>query len=145
MLSGDTFSTGDSAIFSTHTPEITIPPVMALILKTERYSEHMLKILIIVVVMIAGCATSSKNMNRLRIGMSKAEVIHILDSPESTRASQEVEFLIFNLMERIAQPGEAIAPIPINNKYFVKLIDGKVESYGRIGDFNSTRGHEILD
>jgi outer membrane protein assembly factor BamE (lipoprotein component of BamABCDE complex) len=97
---------------------------------------------LIVVVLITGCATSSKKLNRLNVGMSKAEVVHILGTPESTRATRGVEFLVFNLRERIARPGEAIAPIGINEKYFVKLFDGKVESYGHLGDFDSTKPFE---
>lgn len=95
-----------------------------------------------VVVLVTSCATPSSNLNRLSVGMSKAEVVQILGTPESTRANRAVEFLVFNLRERIARPGEAIAPIGIEEKYFVKLIEGKVESYGRLGDFDSTKPFE---
>ncbi len=74
--------------------------------------------------------------------MRKTEVVKILGAPESTRATREVEFLIFSLQERIAKPGEAIAPIGIDGKYFVKFVEGKVESYGRLGDFDSTKPFE---
>lgn len=68
--------------------------------------------------------------------------MQILETPESTRANREVEFLIYSLRERIARPGEAIAPISILGKYFVKLVGGKVESYGKLGDFDSTKPFE---
>ena len=74
--------------------------------------------------------------------MSKPEVVHILGTPESTRATRGVEFLVYRLRERIAKPGEAIAPIGIDEKYFVKLVDGKVESFGRLGDFDSIKPFE---
>lgn len=117
---------------------------MNLIPQTERKAIIMLNIcmVIIVAVLITGCATSSKKLNKLSVGMSKPEVVHILGTPESTRATRGVEFLVYRLRERIAKPGEAIAPIGIDEKYFVKLVDGKVESFGRLGDFDSIKPFE---
>lgn len=117
---------------------------MNLISQTERKAIIMLNIcmVIIVAVLITGCATSSKKLNKLSVGMSKPEVVHILGTPESTRATRGVEFLVYRLRERIAKPGEAIAPIGIDEKYFVKLVDGKVESFGRLGDFDSIKPFE---
>jgi len=93
--------------------------------------------------LVVGCATSSKNLNKVRVGMTKAEVIQILGQPESTRANRAVEFLIYSLSERIARPGEAPAPVQILGKYFVKFVDGHVESFGHLGDFDSTKPLEI--
>ncbi len=92
--------------------------------------------------LLSACSTSSTALNKLSVGMSKGEVLKILGTPESTRANRSVEFLVYSLTERIARPGEAIAPIGIDGKYFVKLVDGKVESYGRLGDFDSTKPFE---
>ena len=105
---------------------------------------HMLKLLMALVLagLIADCATSSKKLNQISVGMNKAEVIKILGAPESTRANRGIEFLIYTLTERIAKPGEAPLPFPIQGQYFVKLVDGRVESYGNLGDFDSTKPFE---
>jgi hypothetical protein len=101
-------------------------------------------IVTVVACLIAGCATSSKNMNQLSVGMSKAQVIQILGDPETTRASTGVEFLIYSLKERNTKPFETPLPFPIaiQGKYFVKLVQGHVESYGQVGDFDSTKPFE---
>ena len=84
--------------------------------------------------LVVGCATSSKNLNKVSVGMTKAEVIQILGQPQSTGANRAVEVFYYSLSERIARPGEAPAPVQILGKYFVKFVDGNVESYGRLGD-----------
>ena len=33
-------------------------------------------------------------------------------------------------------------PSAVIEKYFVKFVDGKVQSYGRLGDFDSTKPFE---
>lgn len=92
--------------------------------------------------LVIGCATSSKKLNEVSVGMSKPEVIKLLGAPESTRASQGVEYLIYTLTERIAKPGEAPLPFPIQGQYFVRLVNGRVDSYGNVGDFDSTKPFE---
>lgn len=99
-------------------------------------------LMLLAVVAIVGCSTPSSRLNKVSLGMNKAQVVEILGEPESTRASKGVEFLIYSLRERIARPGEAIAPIGIDGKYFVKFVEGKVESYGHVGDFDSTKPFE---
>ena len=104
----------------------------------------MMRLLMIMVMvgLVASCATSSKKLNQISVGMNKAEVITLLGPPESTRANQGVEFLIYTFTERIAKPGEAPLPFPIQGKYFVRLVGGRVDSYGNIGDFDSTKPFE---
>jgi hypothetical protein len=94
-----------------------------------------------IAVILTGCSTPSKNLNKLSVGMTKAEVIQVLGEPESTRASSGVEFLIYSLKERMTKPFETPLPFPIavQGKYFVKLVQGRVESYGQVGDFDSTK------
>ncbi|SRR6266498_5939354 len=100
----------------------------------------MLRIFILLIVLVlTSCATSAKRLNSLSVGMSKAEVLRIMGAPESTRATSGTEILVYTLKERTALPGEAIGPFGINEKYFVKLVDGKVQSYGRIGDSDSIK------
>ena len=101
----------------------------------------------LVIAVLVGCATSSKKLSELSVGMTKDDVLRVLGSPESTRANQGVEFLVYTLTERIAKPGEAPLPFPVQGKYFVRLVGGRVDSYGHLGDFDSTKPfqtkHEI--
>ena len=90
--------------------------------------------------LIIGCATSPKNkFNRLSIDMSKAEVIDLLGTPYSTSAKKGFEYLIYSYnrgpISGLPAPGGS-------EDYFVRIIKGKVESYGRVGDFNSTKDPE---
>jgi hypothetical protein len=71
--------------------------------------------------------------------MSKAEVIQVLGQPQSTRASGGVEYLIYSLSEGVSKPGTTLFPVSIEGQYFVQLVGGRVESYGRVGDFDSTK------
>ena len=76
-------------------------------------------------VLLIGCAASPQNMNELRLGMSKTEVIDTMGNPVSTSASQDVEFMQY----RFRSDGL------FSSDYYVKLQDGKVDAFGRAGDF----------
>ncbi len=95
-------------------------------------------IILLLVVAISGCATSAK-LNDISLGMSKQEVIHILGYPASTSAKQGVEYMKYKLYGawdgdmRVGGGAEL---------FFVRIINGVVESYGRIGDFDSTNMSE---
>lgn len=77
--------------------------------------------------------------------MTKKEVIAAMGDPASTAApGNGVEILRYDLSSTfttvyLANHGIASAP----QDYFVKLIDGKVDSYGMVGDFNSTKDPTI--
>ena len=59
--------------------------------------------------------------------MTKDEVIKILGSPVSVSAKDDAEYLNYNFSESETKKSHEItAP------YFVRLINGKVESYGRL-------------
>ena len=60
--------------------------------------------------------------------MTKQEVIHQLGPAHTTAAQGNVEILTY-WMDRENRGGK--------EEYFVKLIDGKVESFGHKGDFDS--------
>jgi hypothetical protein len=78
------------------------------------------------VIFFLGCAGSSKKMNKLKIGMTKQEVIEAIGQPNSSSAIRNVESLRYRL-----NPG-GFSP----NEYYVKLLDGKVVTYGKRGDYN---------
>jgi outer membrane protein assembly factor BamE (lipoprotein component of BamABCDE complex) len=100
-----------------------------------RQDEIMKQVIFVVLsaVLLCGCATAPK-MNSLSVGMTKDEVLHIMGNPASTAASDGTEFLRYELSSTSEQ-----AEYHITEEYYVRLIDGRVDSYGRMGDFNSTK------
>jgi hypothetical protein len=90
-----------------------------------------------IVVCLTACATANK-MNKLSLGMTKAEVINSLGNPNSTSAQGGAEYLMYEL-----SPTDDMAFYGITRPYFVRIINGKVESYGNMGDFDSTKDPTI--
>lgn len=83
--------------------------------------------------LITGCATAHK-ISAVQIGMTKEEVIKVMGPPSSTSAKAGTEYLNYSLSETDDQ-----AFYGITKPYYVRLIDGKVDSFGRLGDFDSTQ------
>ena len=96
-----------------------------------------LLLITLVATFIVGCAGSPK-MNNISLGMTKAEVINVIGNPDSTSAQGAAEYMRYGLWRDFwdRQPGN------YSDDYFVRLISGKVESYGRMGDFDSTKTPE---
>jgi len=87
---------------------------------------------------IAGCtAPTPRTLNTLTIGMTKAEVTAKMGEPTSTRARGTTEILVYNLNHTSYRP-PLLDPSELP-EYFVKLVDGRVESFGKVGDFDSTK------
>ena len=85
---------------------------------------------IAILVLFTGCVTWVSSMNQVSDGMTKKEVIAILGNPVSTASpGHGVEILRYNLDHAFVGWEE----------YYVKLVDGKVDSYGKMGDFDSTK------
>lgn len=80
--------------------------------------------LVAIVLLATACATTSKEMNRLTLGMSKAQVIAILGSPKSTGAEGDTETLNYRLPEHSVGS--------FDDPYFVLLQAGKVVRYGPV-------------
>ena len=59
--------------------------------------------------------------------MSKSEVIRVMGEPVSVTADKDAEYLNYSLGETSTSPAAPVTP------YAVRLVDGKVESYGRSG------------
>jgi hypothetical protein len=74
---------------------------------------------------------TAKDFNQISVGMSRTEVIQVLGQPSSIAASAAGEYLIYRKMDAV------ISDWP--KDYFVKIENGKVSSYGKKGDFNSTK------
>ena len=77
-------------------------------------------------------------MNSVNIGMTKQEVISALGSPTSTSAKEGVEYLNYLLYETIGDTTGFGKTKP----HFVRIINGRVDSYGILGDFDSTKTPE---
>ena len=83
---------------------------------------------------LSGCATTGK-MNRLSVGMSKADVIAAMGEPDSTSApGGGVEYLRYSLTT-----SSSAAYNGYTEPYFVKLVNGRVDAYGHVGDFGSAQ------
>ncbi len=91
------------------------------------------RLLLAIIIFISGCANAYK-INNVSLGMTKAQVIEVMGRPNSTLAKGDIEYLSYLLYETDEQ---ASYDWPTN--YFIRIIDGKVESYGRMGDFDSTK------
>lgn len=71
----------------------------------------------------AGCLTKSSEINHLSLGLSRAEAVKIMGTPASVTADANAEYLNYLLRESMN------TPVP----YEVKIVSGKVASYGRAG------------
>lgn len=79
------------------------------------------------VLFCSACATTSQ-MNDLSIGMNKREVISVMGSPDSTKASHGIETLIYTLWDN---------SISYQRDYWVILKNGQVVEYGKASDLKS--------
>lgn len=71
--------------------------------------------------------------NGLQIGQSKDDVLIIMGGPTSRSAKGNQEYLVYDRTVHVPWVGAH------SEKRYVRLIDGKVESFGTLGDFDSTR------
>lgn len=92
---------------------------------------------IVLCLLLAGCATSGK-INRVQLGMTKQQVIQTMGQPVSVSAQAGSEYLNYKLSETSDD-----AFVGVTTPYYVRLINGKVDSFGRTGDFNSTKDQSI--
>jgi hypothetical protein len=74
---------------------------------------------------LAGCVSMSKRLDKVKIGMSREEVIRIMGKPESTMQSLQGEILRYELTESINDWMPAT--------YYIYIANGKVKQFGRMG------------
>lgn len=86
-----------------------------------------------VTLILFGCATAHK-INNVQLGMTKQEVIAAIGKPTSISAKDGTEYLNYRFSET-----DDHAFYGVTTPYFVRLVNGKVDSYGRTGDFDSTQ------
>jgi hypothetical protein len=77
---------------------------------------------------LTSCASIGERMSRISPGMTKPEVVRILGKPDSSGGSSGVEVLHYKQDEGWWR----------FSYYFVRVVDGKVESYGP-----ETRGNPV--
>lgn len=81
------------------------------------------------VIFLAGCATAPK-LNRLTVGMTKQEVVSVMGRPDSTSAVGDgVELLYYKLSPQ----GGPVMNL-VTEDYVVKMVSGKVVSYGKASE-----------
>lgn len=95
-------------------------------------------ITLLVVITIGSCATAGR-MNDLRVGMTREEAIKIMGRPHTVSAMEGVEYLNYNLTATNHDEFHSI-----KTPYFVRIIDGKVNAFGRRGDFDSTKDSVLV-
>jgi hypothetical protein len=78
---------------------------------------------------LAGCLTPASKINAVHLGMTKAEVLAVMGPPTSVTADQTAEYLNYSLAE-----GMRTGYTATQSPYEVKLVNGKVVSYGRAGN-----------
>lgn len=100
--------------------------------------------------LLLGCASgSSKQLNNVSLGMNKSSVIAIMGNPERTSAQSPHEYFIYELSTGLGgrQAADcAVGALLIlgvrecfeSDAFYVRFENGVVESYGRVGDFDST-------
>lgn len=98
-----------------------------------------LKITLMTVVLaglLVSCSTP--DTNALRLGMTKEEAIRVMGQPDSVSADRACDYLNYTLQVHTGY-GSMTRP------YYVRLVDGRVESFGYIGEFGNPgqfrRGH----
>jgi len=82
---------------------------------------------------LLGCATSSI-INSVELGMTKSEVVAVMGDPVSVSAKGATEYLNYALSETSDD-----AYYGFTTPYYVRLVNGRVDAYGRSGDFDSTQ------
>lgn len=110
---------------------------------------------------VAGCAGTSSKTNQLSLGMSKLDALAAMGDPTTSRAVDGTEYLVYKLT-----PGTGVgkgvgcafvgfatfgAAYVIDDdctggkpfEFFLQFRESKLVSYGRVGDFDSTKNPTI--
>ena len=100
-------------------------------------------LLLAMAVVLVGCSglpkydDTARDFSNIRIGMSRDEVMAAKGIPFETAATSGVEFLLYAVGTDYGNAG--FVPDEKYEKYYVRLVDGKVHSFGSVGDFDSTK------
>ena len=82
-------------------------------------------VFLVIAGLIWGCAGSANKLNGLQLGMTRDEVIQMVGKPNHVSARGNVEFLNYKLRSQSI----------FTDEFFVRITEGKVDLFGRRGDF----------
>ncbi len=85
---------------------------------------------------LVGCTTTSDSMTDISMGMTKGEVIKLLGKPDSVSATNGVEYMTYTLRTETSFTRNTWG---YQGQYFVRLLNGRVDAYGKVGDFDTTK------
>ena len=98
----------------------------------------------ILVVVLSGCATNkTPNFSSISIGMNKEQIMKLNGKPYRTAAIDGLEYFIYRGFDlKLMFDGDKQG----SGSYeaFIRFKDNKVEAYGRLDDFDSTKHKELL-
>jgi hypothetical protein len=95
-----------------------------------------MRCLIVLVLLLSACATNyGKKLNHVSIGMTKEQVIDVMGEPTSTKSDGTQEALEY---ENNCPTGFSGCHYwGKQDVFWVIFVDGKVNKYGRAGDFGT--------
>jgi len=82
---------------------------------------------LLLAMLLTGCMTADK-LNNIKIGMTKDQVIALLGTPDSTSAQANIEYMTYYLVSDAGYGRDM--------PYSVRLVDNKVESFGRFAQLS---------
>ncbi|MEZ2349449.1 SHOCT domain-containing protein [Caballeronia sp. RCC_10] len=99
---------------------------------------HVRTLLCAVALSLTGCMAmvfgTADQLNKLSVGMTRQEVIQTLGEPKSISSTGDLEYFQYRWVKTvIAADGN------FPEDYFVAVRNGRVVSYGKKGDFDSTK------
>lgn len=86
----------------------------------------------IVSVLLSGCFAKAGRTSGVHYGMSKQEVVAVMGAPVSVSTQGSSQYLNYSVCDTDNQTLNGIM-----RPYVVRLMDGRVESYGTAGDVGS--------
>ena len=87
---------------------------------------------------LTSCMTSkyARKLNSIEIGMTPQQVVAIMGQPHQTSAKDECVYYIYQAL--------VLDAILCHYEYhYVRFINDRVDSYGKQGDFDSTKDNQI--
>jgi hypothetical protein len=81
--------------------------------------------LLLLVMLLSGCGTASR-LNAVQLGMTRDQVVEVAGTPGSTSQLGNMQYLKYQLINDWI----------FTDRYYVRLTDGRVDAFGRVGDFN---------
>ena len=82
-------------------------------------------VLFVIAGVIWGCAGTANKLDGIQLGMTRDQVIQVMGKPSHVSAREDVVFLNYKLRSQSL----------FTDEYFVRITEGKVDLFGRRGDF----------